>query len=81
MNKTDKVPANQPNEGEGNKTAARAYNKDAERFAKSGQVDQKAREAQKAVDGSEGNELAEAEAIGKSHSAGEDGPTNKHEKK
>jgi hypothetical protein len=76
MDKIDKATpaAKQLNEGEGNKTAARIYNAQAERFAKSGKVKKKAREAQQAVDGSEGKELARAEAIGKSHSAGEDGP-------
>lgn len=69
-----KQPAGQPNEGEGNRTAARAYNQQAERFAKSGKVEKKAREAQQAVDGEEGNELALAEAEGMSHSAGEDRP-------
>ena len=73
MSEIDKAAgtAEQANEGEGNKTAARAYNKQAERFAKSGKVEQKGREAQQAVDGAEGKDLAEAEAIGQSHSAGE----------
>src|SRR4029077_7753555 len=62
----------QPNEGEGNRTAAREYNRRTERFARSGQVEKKAREAQEAVDGEEGEELARAEAEGKSHSAGDD---------
>ena len=75
MDKTDKphTAGGQPNEGEGNKTAARRFNAEQERFAKSGKVEKKAREAQQAVDGEEGKELAQAEAIGKSHSAGEDG--------
>jgi hypothetical protein len=80
MTEIDKAAPAQVNEGEGNKTAARAYNKDAERFAKSGKVEKKAREAQQAVDGAEGKELAHAEAIGKSHSAGEDAPKTKPEK-
>jgi hypothetical protein len=80
MTENDKRPAAQPNEGEGNKTAARAFNKAEERFAKSGKVEKKAREAQQAVDGPEGKELAEAEAIGKSHSAGEDAPKTKRDK-
>ena len=57
----------QPNEGEGNRSAAREYNQRAKRFANSGQVEKKAREAQQAVDGEEGDELARAEAEGKSH--------------
>ena len=64
--------ANQANEGEGNRTAARIYNKGVQDFIKSGQVDQKAREAANAVDGPEGRELRQAEDAGKSHSHGED---------
>ncbi len=81
MKKPDKAiddaarPPSEPiNEGEGSRTAARAYNVEAERFAKSGQVEKKAREAQRAVDGKKGKELVRAEAEGKSHSAGEDRP-------
>jgi hypothetical protein len=76
MTEIDKAAraAEQPNEGEGNRTAARAYNRQAERFAKSGKVEKKAREAQQAVDGAEGKELAQAEAAGKSHSALDDRP-------
>jgi hypothetical protein len=59
-------------EGEGNKTAARHYNEKAENFAKSGKVEDKAREAKEALEGDEGRELADAEAEGKSHAAGED---------
>jgi hypothetical protein len=76
MTRTDKAAraAEQRNEGEGSRTAARAYNQQAERFAKSGKVEKKAREAQQAVDGEEGKELALAEAAAKSHSAGDDRP-------
>ena len=59
------------NEGEGNKTAAREYNDAQQRFVNSGQVDEKAREAARALDGPERPELEAAEAIGKSHAAGE----------
>jgi len=62
----------QQNEGEGNKTAAREYNRDTTAFTKSGQVEGKAREAEKAMDGSEADELRKAEAKGKSHAHGED---------
>ena len=71
----DKRPnqqSGQQNEGEGNKTAAREYNKGTTEFAKSGQVEGKAREAKRAVDGSEGEKLREAEREGQSHSHGED---------
>ncbi len=60
------------NEGEGSYTAARAYNAETEKFAKSGRVKEKAREAQKAVDGPEAAELKRAEKAGKSRSRGED---------
>jgi hypothetical protein len=69
--------AEQKNEGEGNRTAARAYNKGVQDFEKTGQVDAKAREAAKAVDGPEGKSLRDAEAVGKSHSHGEDPALNK----
>jgi hypothetical protein len=62
----------QVNEGEGNRTAARAYNKAQRRFVESQPVEQKAREAKRALDGPEAQELAEAEAIGRSHIAEED---------
>jgi len=62
----------QRNEGEGNKTAARHYNEKTEEFAKSGKVEEKAREAAKALDGDKRAELEKAEREGKSHSKGED---------
>lgn len=62
----------QPNEGEGNRTAARAYNSATENFAKSGKVEQKAKEARRAVEGPERKDLERAEAEGRRHSAGED---------
>jgi hypothetical protein len=61
----------QRNEGEGNKTAAREYNESQRRFVESGKVEEKAREAEKALD-SDRQELERAEAIGKRHSHGED---------
>ena len=60
------------NEGEGSQTAARAYNSKAAKFAQSGQVDAKAKEARDAIDGPEGLELKRAERIGKRRSRGED---------
>ncbi|MDB5410044.1 MAG: hypothetical protein JWL84_4956 [Rhodospirillales bacterium] len=68
----DKKVSGQANEGEGNKTAARHYDKAQAEFAKSGKVADAARQAREAVDGPEGKELEKAEATGKSHSAGED---------
>jgi hypothetical protein len=64
--------AEQRNEGEGNKTAAREYNEAQKQFVQKGQVEQKAREAEKALEGDEGRELERAEAEGKRHSHGED---------
>jgi len=69
----DKKPTdNSPNEGEGNKTAAREYNEAQRRFAQSDKVEEKAREAEKALDGPEKEDLRQAEAVGKRHGAGED---------
>ena len=60
------------NEGEGSYTAGRAYNTETEKFAKSGRVAEKAREAAKALDGPEAAELKRAEKVGKGRSKGED---------
>lgn len=60
------------NEGEGSRTAARQYNQATERFAHSGKVEEKAREAEKAREGSERAALDDAEMIGKRHAAAED---------
>jgi hypothetical protein len=65
-------PSSGPNEGEGNRTAAREFNAEERKFVASGQVEKKAREAQEAFDGKEGDELRRAEELGKSHSKGED---------
>lgn len=54
----------QRNEGEGNKTAARHYNEATKEFVHSGKVDEKAREARKAVDGDEAAKLRKAEREG-----------------
>ena len=64
--------AEQKNEGEGNKTAARHYNEKTEQFAKSGKVEEKAREAADAIEGGKADELRRAEQQGKSHAKGED---------
>lgn len=66
------MPGKQKNEGEGNRTAARAYNAATEKFAKSGRVDKQARRAQEAVDGPQKAELERAERVGKSKARGED---------
>jgi hypothetical protein len=54
----------QKNEGEGNRTAAREYNKDAQEFARSGKVEKSADKARKAVEGEEGESLKRAEKEG-----------------
>jgi len=62
----------QANEGEGNRTAARRYNEAQKRFARSGKVEEKAHEAEEAMEGKERKELERAEAVGKRHVAEED---------
>ena len=75
MTNDPKQPAgtpSSPNEGEGSRTAAHHYNEAQQAFAKSGKVEEKAREARDALDGPEGEQLKRAEEAGKSHAAGED---------
>jgi hypothetical protein len=62
----------QPNEGEGNQTFATRYDEEAQRFAESGQVPGKAREAADALDGDEAGDLQRAEDEGRRHIAEED---------
>lgn len=62
----------QRNEGEGNKTAAKEYDDAARKFVDSGKVDEKAKEAARAREGAEREELDRAEQAGKSHAKGED---------
>lgn len=68
----EKPQDGQRNEGEGNKTAAREYNRETTAFTKSGQVEAKAREAEQAMEGKEADEMRKAEREGQSHSHGED---------
>lgn len=65
-----------PNEGEGSRSGARAYDEGSEKFAKSGKVEDKAREARQAIDSAEGKELERAEAEGRRHAKGEDPALN-----
>jgi predicted ATPase len=58
-------PPRERNEGEGNKTAARRYDSAVEATVRSGTVEQKAREAARALEGPEGGELRRAEALAK----------------
>ena len=62
----------QRNEGEGNKTAAKEYNKAATAHAQSGRSDEAARKARQAMNTSEGTEMREAEIEGKRHAKDED---------
>lgn len=47
-------------QGEGNYDAARRYRKEQEAFAKTGPVEKKAKEAEEALDGPEGEDLERA---------------------
>lgn len=67
---------NTQNEGEGSRTAAKQYNDATEKFAKSGQVEPAANAAKKSLESGEANELAKAEAEGKSHAD----PNHQHRK-
>ncbi|MBN8927518.1 MAG: hypothetical protein BGO51_16700 [Rhodospirillales bacterium 69-11] len=64
--------AEQKNEGEGNHTAAKAYDDAQKKFAQSGKVKPAAEDAARAVDGPEGPSLREAERLGKAHAKAED---------
>jgi hypothetical protein len=59
----------QANEGEGNRTAARNHNREARDFVKSGQVQEKAKEAARAVSGKEGDALRRVGAHGREQGA------------
>ncbi len=66
------MAAPQRNEGEGNKTAALAFDRNQTEFAQEGDVAGKTAAARAAVEGPEGAELAQAERKGRSRSRGED---------
>jgi hypothetical protein len=53
------------NEGEGNKTAARRYNRATEEYVEAGKVDRAATAAKEALESDEGSELERAEEEGK----------------
>ena len=69
---TEKQRKEQKNEGEGNRPAARQYNEAQRRFVKSGKVEEKAKEAERAIAGKEGDRLREAELVVKRHTHEED---------
>lgn len=60
------------NQGEGNREAARQYNTAATDFARTGPVEQAARDAARALDGSEGVELKRAEQVAAGRAREED---------
>ena len=60
------------NEGEGSRSGARDYDERTRAFVKSGAVEKKAKEAEKALDSGEGDSLRRAEEEGKRHAKGED---------
>lgn len=63
---------NQKNEGEGNRTAAKQYNKETQDFVKSDRVGKAAAEAKRAMSGKEGAELDAAHAKAAKHAHGHD---------
>lgn len=60
------------NQGEGDRESAKRYNKDTREFMAENDVSAKAREAEKALSGSEGRDLKQAEEKGKARARGED---------
>jgi hypothetical protein len=58
------------NEGEGNKTAARRYNREATRSARAGKGREMAPDAERALDSPEADEMHEAEERGRRPSRG-----------
>ncbi|MGE0652765.1 MAG: hypothetical protein AB7P12_13610 [Alphaproteobacteria bacterium] len=62
----------QKNEGEGNRTAAREYNRDTREFIEKENVDKLAEQARKDLEGDKGDELRKAEEEGKRKAKGED---------
>lgn len=65
MKQTDRNQSR--NEGEGSRTAARAYNEAQQKFVKSGKVEKAAKDAEKAIDGPEAKEMKKAEKEGLKH--------------
>lgn len=60
------------NQGEGNRAAAREYNEQTRQFVEAGNVDVKAKEAARALDGAEAEQLREAEQKGRAKAMEED---------
>ncbi len=57
------------NEGEGSRTAAKEYNDATRKFVESGKVEPAAKDAERAIEGEEAEELKRAEDTGRSHAA------------
>ena len=65
---TDRKEDMSGNQGEGNRAAGRAYDKDQQKFVEEGKVDEAAKEAERAVKSDEERaEMEKAEEEGKSH--------------
>jgi hypothetical protein len=66
------MAADQGNEGEGSRTAAKEYTERTKEFMSKEDVAAKAKEAAAALDSEEGEKLRRAEEEGRSHAKGED---------
>ncbi|WP_394845085.1 hypothetical protein LZC95_49535 [Pendulispora brunnea] len=66
------TPNQEPNEGEGSRTGARQYDAATEKYIQSGRVEKAAKEAKRAVEGPEGEELRAAEREGRGRAKGDD---------
>lgn len=71
-------PNRQKNEGEGNRTAAREYNRDTREFIEKEDVGKLAEQARKDVEGPQGDELRRAEEEGKRKAKEEDPQLRRH---
>lgn len=81
MDKNKKI-ARKTNEGEGNRTAAREYNQEQQRFVRSGRVNDAARKAERDLsDRDIRRELEHAEAVGRRHAKDEDPEITRSHKK
>jgi hypothetical protein len=67
----NEIKQNVQQKDEAGRKAAREYDRDAEKMSQS-EVDRAAKEAEKAIDSPEGEELRKAEQIGKRHGQGDD---------
>ena len=74
MNETDKTPPAKPDiQGEGNYDAAKKFDAEERAFVEKGGYEKKAREAEEALDGPEGEELEKARKESGSHGGKADG--------